>query len=108
MDFFSYCQHGVFACVKYLCLKFCFIIFSAYVSFNEKNRSIGVSAKNQCITNLKNTVSVFKRFIGRKFADPVVQDELKNFPKPYKVEEGKNGEILITVGLLEILFLVCT
>ncbi|CAG2225002.1 Heat shock protein 88,97 kDa heat shock protein,Heat shock protein 105 kDa,Heat shock protein 110,Heat shock 70 kDa protein 4L,Heat shock 70 kDa protein 16,Heat shock 70 kDa protein 4 [Mytilus edulis] len=73
----------------------------AFVSFNEKNRSIGVSAKNQCITNLKNTVSVFKRFIGRKFTDPFVQQELADFPKPYKVEQGKNGEILIKVQYLE-------
>lgn len=73
----------------------------AFISFNEKNRSIGVSAKNQCITNLKNTVSVFKRFIGRKFTDPFVQKELADFPKPYKVEQGKNGEILIKVQYLE-------
>lgn len=73
----------------------------AYVSFNEKSRFIGVSAKNQCITNLKNTVSTFKRFIGRKFSDPFVQNELKTFPKPFKVEEGKKGEILIKVQYLE-------
>jgi molecular chaperone DnaK (HSP70) len=64
-----------------------------------------VSAKNQCITNLKNTVSTFKRFIGRKFSDPFVQNELKNFPKPFKVEEGKKGEILITVSY--IFFVAC-
>ena len=83
-------------------INWCFVyffhyFFRAFISFNEKCRAIGVSAKNQCITNLKNTVSVFKRFIGRKFDDPFVQAEIKNYPKPYKIEAGKNGEILIKV-----------
>lgn len=77
-----------------------FSFCSSFVSFNEKNRCIGVSAKNQCITNLKNTVSTFKRFIGRKFSDPFVQNELKNFPKPFKVEGGKKDEILIKVNFV--------
>jgi hypothetical protein len=43
--------------------------------------------------------------ISGQFSDPFVQDELKNFPKPFKVEEGKKGEILITVSY--ILFVAC-
>jgi len=31
------------------------------------------------IFNLKNTVSQFKRLIGRKFSDPVVLEEKKRF-----------------------------
>lgn len=32
------------------------------------------------IFNLKNTVSQFKRLIGRKFSDPVVEDEKRRLP----------------------------
>lgn len=34
----------------------------------------------QMIFNLKNTVSQFKRLIGRKFSDPVVEDEKRRLP----------------------------
>lgn len=47
------------------------------VSFGETTRSIGVEGKTQMIFNLKNTVSQFKRLIGRKFSDPVVLEEKK-------------------------------
>lgn len=50
------------------------------VSLGESLRSIGVEGKNQMIFNLKNTVSQFKRLIGRKFSDPVVEDEKKRLP----------------------------
>ncbi|OWF53905.1 heat shock 70 kDa protein 4-like [Mizuhopecten yessoensis] len=72
----------------------------AYVSMNEKNRCMGVSARNQNTTNLKNTVSSFKRLIGRKFNDPLVQEELKGYFKPYEVVEGPEGEILIQVNYM--------
>ncbi|KAL9971511.1 hypothetical protein ACROYT_G017682 [Oculina patagonica] len=49
------------------------------VSLGESTRSIGVEGKNQMIFNLKNTVSQFKRLIGRKFSDPVVLEEKKRF-----------------------------
>lgn len=67
----------------------------AYVSMSEKTRAIGVSAKNQCITNLKNTFSCFKRFIGRQFDDPLVQKELTDYPKPYTVAPSPSGGILL-------------
>lgn len=50
------------------------------VSLGESLRSIGVEGKNQMIFNLKNTVSQFKRLIGRKFSDPVVEDEKRRLP----------------------------
>ena len=60
---------------------------------------MGVSSKQQATTNVKNTTSGFKRLIGRKFSDPQVQDEIKNFPKPYSIVQGKSGETLIQVLL---------
>ncbi|KAJ8404725.1 hypothetical protein AAFF_G00335880 [Aldrovandia affinis] len=52
----------------------------AVVSFGPKNRTIGNAAKNQLITNAKNTVLNFKRLHGRSFKDPVVQSERPNLP----------------------------
>uniref|UniRef100_A0A8C6Q4L9 Heat shock protein 4a n=1 Tax=Nothobranchius furzeri TaxID=105023 RepID=A0A8C6Q4L9_NOTFU len=45
----------------------------SFVSFGPRNRSIGAAAKNQVVTNYKNTVQGFKRFHGRAFSDPYVQ-----------------------------------
>ncbi|KAG1660796.1 Heat shock protein [Nymphon striatum] len=71
----------------------------SYVSFGGKNRQIGVSAKNQMITNLKNTVHNFKRLIGRKFRDTMVQEELKYLP--YHLQEMSNGDIGIKVNYMD-------
>lgn len=69
-----------------------------YVAFNEKTRDLGVTAKNKQITNLKNTLTSFKRLIGRKFADPVIQQELQYIP--YETCELPNGEVGIQVHYL--------
>ncbi|KAI8915320.1 heat shock protein 70 family [Powellomyces hirtus] len=47
------------------------------VSFGEKQRYLGESAKTQEISNFKNTVSGLKRLVGRPFSDPDVQIEKK-------------------------------
>ncbi|XP_036392842.1 heat shock protein 105 kDa [Megalops cyprinoides] len=52
----------------------------AVVSFGPKNRTIGNAAKNQLITNAKNTVFSFKRLHGRSFQDPIIQSERANLP----------------------------
>lgn len=46
----------------------------ACVSFGPRNRSIGAAAKSQLVTNCTNTVQGFKRFHGRAFSDPFVQN----------------------------------
>ncbi|VVC98650.1 heat shock 70 kDa protein 4L isoform X3 [Leptidea sinapis] len=68
------------------------------VAFSQKNRILGVAAKNQMVTNMKNTVFGFKRLLGRKFSDPHVQKEFKNFP--FKVEPRPDGGIGIRVNYL--------
>ncbi|KAJ0179301.1 hypothetical protein K1T71_005013 [Dendrolimus kikuchii] len=68
------------------------------VAFSPKNRILGVAAKNQMVTNMKNTVFGFKRLLGRKFSDPHVQKELKHFP--FKVEQRQDGGIGIRVNYL--------
>ena len=52
----------------------------SYVGFTEKERLIGEGAKNQCSMNPTNTVFDAKRLIGRKFDDPTVQSDIKQFP----------------------------
>ncbi|XP_045492632.1 heat shock 70 kDa protein 4 isoform X2 [Colias croceus] len=68
------------------------------VAFSPKNRILGVAAKNQMVTNMKNTVFGFKRLLGRKFSDPHVQKELKQFP--FKVEPRADGGIGIRINYL--------
>jgi len=53
---------------------------SSIVGFGGKQRSMGLSAKNQMITNFRNTIWGFKTLVGRKFSDPFVQEEIKQFP----------------------------
>jgi L1 cell adhesion molecule like protein len=61
----------------------------SYVSFNENERLIGDSAKNQASMNPTNTIYDAKRLIGRKFKDSTVQEDMKTWP--YKVidNDGK-------------------
>ena len=59
----------------------------------EGDRIVGKAAKNQAVTNPKNTVFSIKRFMGRKFSE--VQDELKTVP--YEVKEGTNGRCVVVI-----------
>ena len=51
----------------------------SYVAFTETERFIGDSAKNQATLNPSNTIFDSKRLIGRKFDDPTVQSDRKNW-----------------------------
>ena len=55
------------------------------VSFTDKNRIIGLGAKNLLTKNYTNTIYDTKRLIGRKFSDKIVQDDMKNWP--FKVKK---------------------
>ena len=67
-----------------------------FVSFGMKERAMGNSAKTQLISNMKNTVWGWKKFIGRMYRDPCVAVETPALP--YQVSEGANGTIAIKVG----------
>ena len=60
----------------------------SYVSFTDEERLIGDGAKNQASMNPENTIFDAKRLIGRKFDDPAVQNDIKNFP--FKVISDDN------------------
>lgn len=52
----------------------------SYVAFNDTERLIGDSAKNQVAMNPSNTVFDAKRLIGRKYSDQCVQSDKKHWP----------------------------
>ncbi|CAN5532866.1 molecular chaperone DnaK [soil metagenome] len=59
-------------------------------------RLVGRFARRQAVTNPENTVSSIKRFMGRKFKDPIVQDDIKIVP--YEVREASNGGVEVKIG----------
>lgn len=70
----------------------------SFVSFGEKQRFMGHSSKQQVISNMKNTVFGWKKFIGRMHEDPVVKEEQKLLP--YKMIKGPNGTVGIQVSYM--------
>jgi len=64
-------------------------ITPSYVSFDNEERFIGDSAKNQAALNPTNTVFDIKRLIGRRFDDQTVQSDRKLLPFDIVDKEGK-------------------
>ncbi|MGE0546390.1 MAG: molecular chaperone DnaK [Kofleriaceae bacterium] len=66
------------------------------VAFDEKGEVlVGQIARRQAITNPENTVFSSKRFMGRKFSDPLVQEEAKRVP--FKVVAAANGDVAFEI-----------
>lgn len=61
------------------------------VAIKNGERLVGVTAKRQAVTNPEGTIFSAKRFIGRRFKES--KADVKRMP--YKVVEGKNGEVEI-------------
>jgi len=59
-------------------------------------RLVGTIARRQAVTNPENTVFSVKRFMGRKFDDPIVQEAIKHVP--YKVTGASNGDVQVVMG----------
>ena len=55
---------------------------------------VGQAAERQAVTNPKNTVTIVKRLIGRKFSE--VREYIKDLP--YEVVEAPNGDCRINIG----------
>ena len=59
-------------------------------------RLVGRVARNQAIVNGRNTIFSVKRFMGRKFDDPMVQRTMERVP--YQVNVAENGDARVTMG----------
>jgi molecular chaperone DnaK len=73
-------------------------LFPSIVAVNPKTgeRLVGQVAKRQAVVNPENTVFSVKRFMGRKFDDPVVK-RAKEYV-PYEVRKAPNGDIRVVMG----------
>ena len=66
------------------------------VAFTKKGeRLVGLLAKRQAVTNSKNTVYSVKRFIGRRFTDPEVQEIKKVLS--FDIAEGEHTDVKIKI-----------
>jgi molecular chaperone DnaK len=66
------------------------------VNPRSNERLIGQVARRQAITNPENTVFSIKRFMGRKFDDPMVQRAVGTVP--YKVTKASNGDVQVAMA----------
>lgn len=63
-----------------------------YVCLQEKQRELGVTAKQKQNTNINTTFYNLRRLIGRQHHEVVREENV-----PFPIEEGENGEITVRV-----------
>ncbi|NPA92996.1 MAG: molecular chaperone DnaK [Chloroflexi bacterium] len=66
------------------------------VAVKNGERLVGRVARNQALVNAENTIFSVKRFMGRKYDDPEVQEAIKRIP--YKVTAAPNGDVRVLMG----------
>jgi molecular chaperone DnaK len=73
-------------------------LIPSVVAVNPKTgeRVVGKVARNQAVINPENTIFSVKRFMGRKYSDPLVQQTTKIIP--YKVSAAANGDVRVHMG----------
>ncbi len=73
-------------------------LIPSVVAINPKTgeRLVGKVARNQAVINPDNTIFSVKRFMGRKYNDPYVQETVKRVP--YKVSAAPNGDVRVHMG----------
>jgi hypothetical protein len=67
-----------------------------YITFDKSTRSIGQASKAMEVTHAKNTISNFKRLLGRRYHDTYVQ--LEKEINSYAIVEGNHGTVNIEVS----------
>ena len=85
----------------------------SYATFTKRRRLVGDEAKHQAAAKPNSTIFNVKRLIGRKYDDPVVQNNLKHWPfqlgddlgKPKIIIEYKNQIKLFTPDEISALIL---
>ncbi|MBI3305844.1 molecular chaperone DnaK [Candidatus Nomurabacteria bacterium] len=60
------------------------------------DRTVGVLAKRQSVTNPKNTIFQIKRFMGHSFDEPGVQQDIKSVP--FEVRKSSNAGIEVKMA----------
>ena len=66
------------------------------IDVDNKNEIVGITAKNQMVTNPEQTFYSVKRLIGRKFDDPAVQKDVDKLP--FKIRKSSKGGVEIQKG----------
>jgi len=67
------------------------------VAINKNGeRLVGRTARNQAIVNPQNTIFSVKRFMGRKFADEMVQRTMGRMP--YMISAAENGDVRVQMA----------
>ncbi|KAL4492953.1 hypothetical protein ABPG72_020732 [Tetrahymena utriculariae] len=67
----------------------------SYVSFTEKQILFSYSARLQRDKNDVNTIFDINKLIGRKFSDPIIQNNIKLWPFKIEVDEHDNPLICV-------------
>ncbi|MBA3469896.1 MAG: molecular chaperone DnaK [Herpetosiphonaceae bacterium] len=62
----------------------------------NSERTVGLVAKRQAVTNPENTIFSVKRFMGRKFDAPSVQRDKEILP--YRLTSAPNGDVRVLMG----------
>lgn len=71
-------------------------IIPSVVAVDNTSEIVGITAKNQMVTNPEQTFYSIKRLIGRRFKDPEVQKDVSLLP--FKIRENSNGGVEIQFG----------